>query len=79
MYTLVTFSDAIALEAFILSATEGTIRMAAQGFDDVVILNRFGNEWISDGGSRVVFQFIASAAPECRTWSIPRFAVNRAS
>lgn len=66
MYSLIKISEAMVVEAVVLSATEERMRIAAAGFDDAIELKRIGPHWFSDTGSPVSFEFFASDVADCQ-------------
>jgi len=63
MYSLIGFSNAVVVEAFVFQASENRIRAVVAGLDDAVELRRIGSQWFSETGECVSFEFLVSDAP----------------
>jgi len=66
------------VEAFILKATKNRIRVVAAGFDDAIQLRRVGQQWFSETGEPVTFEFLAADSPG-RTASAENPMTSRAA
>ena len=63
MYSLIGFSDAVVVEAFVFQAGKNRIRAVVAGLDDALELRRLGSQWFAETGELVSFEFLASDAP----------------
>ena len=65
MYSLIGFSNAVIAEALVLKITKNRIRVVVAGLDDAIQLRRVGQQWFSETGEPVTFEFLAADTPEC--------------
>jgi len=68
MYSLIGFSNAVIAEALVLKITKNRIRVVVAGLDDAIQLRRVGQQWFSETGEPVTFEFLAADTPE---WTAP--------
>jgi hypothetical protein len=63
MYTLIGYPSGIVLEGVIVSRTRNRMRVVAAGRPDALELKRVGNEWFSESGEKIEFEFLAADSP----------------
>jgi hypothetical protein len=75
VFTLISFSAGVLIEAVIMSRTEDRMRVVAPAFGDAIELRRYGQSWFTDLGERVEFELLLSDEPVCA--SAPHWAAAR--
>ena len=60
MYMLLGYSEAVVVEAVVLTTALNRMRVAASGFGDALELTRENNRWYAEGGIPVEFEFVAA-------------------
>ena len=71
IYTLIEYPAGVIVEAVVLSMGRKRARIAAAGFPDTLELRRSGEDWLSETGQKVTFEFLLSEAPEVETVALP--------
>ena len=66
MYSLIEFSKAVTVEAFVFQTGKNRMRAVVAGLEDALELRRIGSHWFSEYGESVSLEFLAG--PE---WSTP--------
>jgi hypothetical protein len=79
MYTLISYPAGIVIEGVILSRTRDRMRVAVAGMPDALELRRTGNDWLTDSGEKVQFEFLAAESPATGGVAPPRLLVRKAS
>ena len=76
MYSLIGFSNAVVVEAFVYRTGENRMRAVVAGLRDALELKRLGSGWISEYGETVSFEFVSldaaaesTSAPQALTSS----------
>ena len=71
MYVLIEFPTGVTVEAVVLSMDRKRARVAAAGFPDTLELRRSGEDWLTETGQKVTFEFLLSKSPEVETVALP--------
>ena len=71
MYLLIEFAAGVMVEAVMLSMDPKRARVAVAGFADTLELRRCGEDWLTETGQKVTFEFLLSEAPEVETVALP--------
>lgn len=79
MYSLIGFSNAVMVEAFVFQTGKNRIRAVVAGLDDTLELRRLGSQWFSETGERVSFEFLASDTPQLTAYAAPGMTSRAAS
>jgi len=66
MYTLVSFAGAVLLDGLVLERTANRMRLVVSGMADALELQRAGEDWFTEKGESVEFQFLATASKPVR-------------
>ena len=75
MYSLIGFSNAVVVEAFVFPAGKNRIRAVVAGLDDALELRRLGSQWFSETGESISLEFLASDATQAVALRGPRHDV----
>jgi hypothetical protein len=67
MYTLISFADAVLVEAIVLSRGDNRMRVVLPGVADTMEIQRAGENWFTEKGETVEFQFLATASQPVST------------
>jgi hypothetical protein len=71
MYVLIEFPAGVTAEAVVLSMDRKRARVVAAGFPDTLELRRSGEDWLTETGHKVTFEFVLSNAPEVEAVALP--------
>ena len=71
MYLLIEFAAGVMVEAVMLSMDPKRARVAVAGFADTLELRRCGEDWLTETGHKVTFEFVLSNAPEVEAVALP--------
>lgn len=78
MYTLISYPVGILIEGVILSRTRDRMRVAVAGMPDALELRRIGNNWLTDSGEKIQFEFVAAESPAAGVVASPGLLVRNA-
>jgi hypothetical protein len=71
MYALIEYPAGVIVEAAVLAMGRNRVRVAAAGFPDTFELKRSGQDWITESGEKVVFEFLLSKTPKVESVALP--------
>jgi hypothetical protein len=71
MYTLIEYPAGVIVEAIVLAMGQSRVRVVASGLPDTIELSRSGQDWFTEAGQKVTFEFLMSKAPELETVDLP--------
>ena len=71
MFALIAYPAGMIVEAVVLSMDRNRARVAAPGCPDTMEFTRSGQDWFSEGGDKVTFEFLMLEAPESETVALP--------
>jgi hypothetical protein len=75
MYALIEYPGGVTVEAVVLSMDGNRARVAVAGFPDTLDLRRSGEDWLTETGQKITFEFLWSKAPEIETLTLPEPAL----
>ena len=71
MYALIEYPAGLIEEAVVLAMGRTRMRVVAAGFPDTMELKRCGQDWVTETGQKVAFEFLLTKAPEVETVALP--------
>ena len=71
MYGLIEYPAGVIVEAVVLPVGRNRVRAIAAGFPDTLELRRSGEDWLTETGQKVMFEFLLSETPAVAVVALP--------